>query len=977
MDDDTLLTKFLVWFQAERTIPNPLILQNPAATLEGSILVRTADRWGWPSDPTSWARVLAWLLARHGQLPDAARPLAIELFAVWQNMFADLRNPISERIVNLADAWLTELEGDDRQSTLPDGFRRDTSGEIATALRRLVLQSARAYPGSAERMIDRAIGLERIGTLFELIMGFAPILAEVCPRRLAQLVLAEVIEPLPKEELEADHRSRERAFARRSAIRAKPEAERTEREKEELLGMFMSLGMKTYDFNDTGINDSHGFFYPPAPAHEPFASLFRHAPDVARELVRTLSNRATTAWLQIHEINAPKYGTPLPLEIDFPWGRQRFWGNQRTYGWCYGEGGSHPLDAGFLAMAHWAHKSVEGGRDLEALIHDVVEGHENVAALGLAVSLGIEKDEPSPALLALIGSQRLWWLDFQRQIAESARDINFFGLDLTQRDLRDFSVVAWATKSFEHGEMQQNISLAQAIRFARSRDTHSLFQTVAEPGAGMTQTGVVAAAAMAVRFGEDAAEHDWGWSVMERVNGITEPENRDRYGNNRYDPRLFYVAILKRDLAGGTPRADTAARLLALAGNPNWQIARAAVMGLLDVSAAPAELVWNAAVLASQLCITHRMSDERGLPDSSRQDAHRAAATARALARLEARGEARASLVAPPAAWLKVVTSGRRRRQPEEWDHPDPDFEPYYAKDLIRYFPVEAWAASPLYRDPMLEYADELVRWTADRIFAPWQDRRDRERHAARLVEWLSALATFVARVAMLVPDGYTRFVEPIAAHSDDDALRFVSRVTEAITTRHVYDAPVLTEEALALLAACMDRMLAERVFDPDSYRAGEINTRDLYPMVISFLLISVKNARGAARFANEDWTDLPRLMPLIDKLMMAAGWSAGVMDEYLRLCERAASEFPVEAFERHVAHSMDARGFRHEAWNSSGTFAGVSGVVQRLAEAHYPLRPEQARRLLLLLDRLVDMGDRRAAALQQSEHFRNIQISP
>ena len=237
-------------------------------------------------------------------------------------------------------------------------------------------------------------------------------------------------------------------------------------------------------------------------------------------------------------------------------------------------------------------------------------------------------------------------------------------------------------------------------------------------------------------------------------------------------------------------------------------------------------------------------------------------------------------------------------------------------------------------------------------------------------------LATFIARVAILVPDGYVRFIEPFARHKDDDALRFMSNVIEGITTRSVYDAPVLREEALTLLGTCMDRMLAEHTFDPDSYRAGEINTRDLHPMVISFLLISVKDAPGATRFANGDWTDLPRLMPLIDKLMIAAGWSAGVMDEYLRLCERAASNFPVEAFERHVAHSMDARGFRQEAWNSSGTFAGVSGAVQHLAEAHHPFTQEQARRLLLLLDRLVDMGDRRAAALQQSEHFRNIQIS-
>ena len=69
----------------------------------------------------------------------------------------------------------------------------------------------------------------------------------------------------------------------------------------------------------------------------------------------------------------------------------------------------------------------------------------------------------------------------------------------------------------------------------------------------MTQTGVVAVAAMVLRFGEDSAERDWGWSVMERVNGITEPEGRDAFGNNPYDPRAFYIAILKRDGLRASP----------------------------------------------------------------------------------------------------------------------------------------------------------------------------------------------------------------------------------------------------------------------------------------------------------------------------------------------------------------------------------------------------------------------------------------
>ena len=1095
-DQGALLAKFLVWFQAERTIPNPMLLQNPNTALEGSALIRAADHWGWPSDMAAWQRVLAWVFVSYDQFPTAALPLAVELFAVWQNMLGDLQNPFSERIIDLADQWLVELEGE--QPTRWENLRTGAREAVNEALRNLILRSARAYPDPARRMIERAIGLKRRGNLFQLIVTFSPVLAQVCPDELSQLVLAEVIDPLPKEEMEAKRRSREAGFARMAAIRAKPKEERTEQEKRLLSGAYMSFPTeKTYDFDDAGVDRMHSFFYPPSPAHEPFASLFQHAPDIARALVRTLSNQATKAWLQIHEINAPRYGTPLSLGIDFPWGRQRFWGDQRTYAWYFGgSAGPQPLEAAFLTMTHWAHKTLEQGRDLDELIREVVDGHDNVAALGLAVSLALEKAERSPALFSLISSQRLWHLDLGREVQESARGINLFGIDpgdrmtsvqktadtylkarqyrqrslkdlsylfalsdkedqrtkfrdilqrfpaelpydyeeqmeddkttarltetaqawskfwktenyglapvpdqpgvaaLTYHDpepvppeiekrreentnsLRDSAVFFWVKQSLENGKVEERISLPQAISFAKSRDFPELFKVVAEAGSGMTQSCVVAVAAMAIRFSNASEDREWGWSVMDRVDHIAEREDDWRYSNNPFDPRLFHIVALKRDLASATPRAASAARLLTLAGISNWNIARFALTALLDANVLPQQLVWNAAVLATELFIAHRAIDEQGRRDELQQEAHRTSVTAQALARLNSQDRASTSLTVPPAAWVRQTPSAKRRSRQEDWTHPDPDFEPYFAKDMIPYFPIQAWAGSTKYLSALLTYAGELVRWTVDRLFPSWEDRRERDRAAANFYEWLSALATFVARVAILVPDGYTRFIEPMTRHEDDVVLTFLSDVTEAITTRYIYDAPIVTEEALSLLGACMDRMLAESAFDPNSYRAGDINTRDLYPMVTSFLLISVKNAPGAARFANGEWADLPRLLPLIDKLMIAAGWSAGVMEAYLILCERAAVNFPVEAFTKHVSASMDATGFRQEIWNSSGTSAALSTTIQRLAEVHYPLTRDQARHVLILLDRLVDMGDRRAAALQQSEHFRNIQIA-
>jgi hypothetical protein len=50
--------------------------------------------------------------------------------------------------------------------------------------------------------------------------------------------------------------------------------------------------------------------------------------------------------------------------------------------------------------------------------------------------------------------------------------------------------------------------------------------------------------------------------------------------------------------------------------------------------------------------------------------------------------------------------------------------------------------------------------------------------------------------------------------------------------------------------------------------------------------------------------------------------------------------------------------------------------MVQRLADANYPLQVEQAQGLLKLLDALIDLGDRRSAALEQTEAFRRVQGS-
>src|SRR5262249_39798522 len=57
-DDLALFEKVLVWFQAQHTIPSPIVLGNIKSPVEGMDNLAFADMLGWPSDFRAWGRLI-------------------------------------------------------------------------------------------------------------------------------------------------------------------------------------------------------------------------------------------------------------------------------------------------------------------------------------------------------------------------------------------------------------------------------------------------------------------------------------------------------------------------------------------------------------------------------------------------------------------------------------------------------------------------------------------------------------------------------------------------------------------------------------------------------------------------------------------------------------------------------------------------------------------------------------------------------
>ncbi|MDA8250545.1 MAG: hypothetical protein M0Z28_15420 [Rhodospirillales bacterium] len=443
--DQPRLTRLAVWFQAEKTRPNPRIVEQGAGADDVQFTLRMADLLAWPSDFEAWGRLIDWLVKHKDRIWPAATADVVSVFEVWQNALADLANPRSEAILQLAKEWLEDIE--DRQ------YRRDTrtfdwgrwSGMIGDLdalekrLRVLLLRAARAYPELVRGYLDQLQSHDRLASVaFENVLQYSRVLADTLAAELSDCVRSQVLDELPDE------------------ARARQLAENDP---------FVGYGDDTFAWHQLSIAHVGPFFTSPSPKQEPFRSLFQVAPDEARRLVADLCNHAITAWRQRHARGGHMTAHPIPLMLQFPWGERTFWGDAHVYLWFRGVWGPDAVTGALMALEAWALGQLESGRVLNEVLQETLEGHESAAALGIAVSLMLNARTTTPAGVPLIGSARLWGWDLKRWQHDRGHNPN---------------MIAFATSHDSDGREALRASNALAFRQWSLRDLAVLFVVSAD-----------------------------------------------------------------------------------------------------------------------------------------------------------------------------------------------------------------------------------------------------------------------------------------------------------------------------------------------------------------------------------------------------------------------------------------------------------------------------------------------------------------
>ena len=550
----------------------------------------------------------------------------------------------------------------------------------------------------------------------------------------------------------------------------------------------------------------------------------------------------------------------------------------------------------------------------------------------------------------------------------------------------------WADDCFKESQLSERLSLGEALTRARLLDEPALFDRQAgEEGLEEMRRGAVAGvAAAALCFGGPLEIRDltWAQDVIERASKSPEAETPlwSAKAIIPWHPCIYAARGFKGLIRAGVDVNATKRRIISLAVHPLEQVSEEAIASAFSCWDIDPNFAWIALDLGLKLSIIPRASIWPGYGyDPSADMDRRARLAGEALRRLEAVDHPLIDLPALPPAWVKqpypeTWIGGIRRRSPPEpvWREADEIWAWDFAPKILQRISIERVLTDELRRPSFFALCAGLLGWTIERLAPSWEkevdDRSRRERRSTDILEWRTALFRFFGRVSSEIDgrEARERFVDPIIGLDDEICASLLDPFIDMYICAAVLDRVEISPGASELLSACVQRMLQDRGLRNAAAWDGAVHGWHV-PAMIRSLFFARYQASGAVRYANGDWSDVAFILPVINPILVAVGTVPDVVGSFLTLSERATAHYPAEQFVGQMLAILSAQPGTPPGWRGTTIPGRIAALVHAFAERTQPLPPSLSENMLRILDILVDMGDRRAAALQTSEIFKDV----
>lgn len=397
-EDHKFLNQLILSIRTVEVDPNPRYLDSSLfPDLSESDRAKLSQHFALPR-ARSWRPFVNWFLPFLENAPLSTAREISHLFKTIASAYSSIPDWMAGRVASWATGILQSLtyggdfrESFERKRALLDEIGIKDEGEFKDRLLSVLFHCVSGAPHQVISHLTWMAAQDRPSGV-EFLIENSAMLAVSIPKELVDILLKFQIKPLPEEE-----------------------------------GEFSFGGRSSLEFNELGIQHDR-LYFSASHLRPPFLALLYRNPSDALRLICGLCNAAIESWRQI--LQEERSGTPVPITLEFPWGRKEFWGHFREYTWNRGMGpGPYTVMSGLMALEVWMEKEVEGGRDPIELFQQVLTDNECIGAVGACAAVSLKYPERClEAALPLICHPQLWEWDLRRSLQDRRDGSNTIGM---------------------------------------------------------------------------------------------------------------------------------------------------------------------------------------------------------------------------------------------------------------------------------------------------------------------------------------------------------------------------------------------------------------------------------------------------------------------------------------------------------------------------------------------------------------------
>ena len=567
----------------------------------------------------------------------------------------------------------------------------------------------------------------------------------------------------------------------------------------------------------------------------------------------------------------------------------------------------------------------------------------------------------------------------------------------------EYSKIAyWAEKSLEANAIQNNYTIESVMKFLKGAEDKDLFldscdvYDASSTFKSMKQSAFSALAAIVLVFRENSKESDLTWA--REINNQVVKLSYSSYEIDTSSallgahPNKFLAQSLVNEILHNSENESTLRNLFNLLYSPSHEISLVALQECLKLWEVDQKYSWAAIYFVFSLChdrLKFKIYNSREYSESAQE----LDLLFEQVNQYMNSDDEWCDLPAPVYPWVKLseeeiqreqerkskiaAIKGREvhflsRKSTDEWERSNKPWDFQFASKIFQILPIQKLLTNSS-QEHFIKFVEQCLSWTIEKQEPSWLREGERIDDKGRMYEWNFDFIGVLAEIVGLLPttEIESKLLLPILNIKDDDLCwDLLSSFTSAYISTFIYDEKNSPSNAMNILDQCLDRLLKASCFRKDSYRAGEISGFGLPTLVKSLMFVSInRTCVLSSRFANNDWSEIEIILPLVDKYIRAVGWSGTIMRLFLELCKRAIQYYPSDIYADQVLEVISSEKLIN--WNEL-IYAKISELIQSFVDRDKNMPIESRQKLLKIIDWLVDHGDRRSAALQSSAFFQN-----